>query len=216
MDFNLTKEQKMFEKSVEEFAAKEIAPGVDEREYESGFRRDVWNKMSQVDLTGLCLPEQYGGAGADALTTVIAAIAFARGAFDGSMCTVWGSHLFLAAMSICDLGSEEQRERYLPKMATGEWIGALALTEPDAGTDATSLGTTAVKGRRLLCLERQQNVHFQRPHRRRLCHIRDGGHIQTGGRNHRLHSRPGHPRPDLRPPHAKALRQIHANRRNVF
>ncbi|ACL02865.1 Acyl-CoA dehydrogenase domain protein [Desulfatibacillum aliphaticivorans] len=145
MDFDFSKEQKMFEKSVEEFAAKEIAPGVDEREYELGFSRDVWNKMSQVDLTGLCLPEQYGGAGADALTTVIAAIAFARGSFDGSMCTVWGSHLFLAAMSICDLGSEEQKERYLPGMATGERIGALALTEPEAGTDATSLATTAVR-----------------------------------------------------------------------
>ncbi|MBI9074962.1 MAG: acyl-CoA dehydrogenase family protein [Desulfatibacillum sp.] len=145
MDFSLTNEQKMFEKSVEEFARKEIAPGVDEREYGLGFCQETWNKLARVDLTGLCLPEKYGGAGADALTTVIASIAFARGGFDGSLCTVWGSHLFLGAMSICDLGTEEQKEQYLPKMATGEWIGALALTESDAGTDATSLATTATR-----------------------------------------------------------------------
>ena len=145
MDFSFTEEQVMFRDSVEKFAQKEIAPGVDERERKAEFSYEVWKKMADFGLTGLSIPAEYGGGGADALTSVIAMEAFARGSRDMSLCVVWGSHLLLAAMPIVDLGTEEQKRKYLPKMASGEWIGALALTEPDAGSDATSLRTTAKK-----------------------------------------------------------------------
>jgi alkylation response protein AidB-like acyl-CoA dehydrogenase len=145
MDFSFSEEQIMFRDSVEKFAQKEIAPGVDERERKAEFSYEVWKKMADFGLTGLTIPADYGGGGADALTTVLAMEAFARGSRDMSICVVWGSHLLLAAMPIVDLGTEEQKKKYLPKMASGEWIGAMALTEPDAGTDATSLRTTAKK-----------------------------------------------------------------------
>jgi len=145
MDFRFTEEQLMFRESVEKFAQKEIAPTVDERERRAEFSYEIWRKLADFGLAGLSIPPQYGGGGADALTTVIAMEAFARGSRDMSLCVVWGSHLLLAAMPIADLGTEEQKERCLPGMASGESIGALALTEPDAGTDATSLRTTAKK-----------------------------------------------------------------------
>ncbi|MBN2283806.1 MAG: acyl-CoA dehydrogenase family protein [Deltaproteobacteria bacterium] len=145
MDFNLTEEQLMFADSVEKFARKEIAPGVEEREEVSGFSRDVWKKMSEFGLNGLCIPVEYGGGGADPITTIIGTQAFARGSGDVFLVVAWLSHLLLAAMPIVDLGTEEQKKKYLPKMASGEWIGAYALTEPEAGTDATGLRTTARK-----------------------------------------------------------------------
>ncbi len=145
MDFNLTREQEMFRKSVEEFARKELLPGVNERATETGFSKDIWNKIAEFGLTGLSIPEEYGGSGADALTTVTAMMALTRASGDGGVSVVLGSHLFLTAMPIVDLGTEEQKKKYLPKMAKGEWIGAFALTEPDAGSDATSLQTTAEK-----------------------------------------------------------------------
>lgn len=145
MDFSFTKEQNMFEKSVEEFARKEILPGVDERANETGFSHEIWKKMSDFGLNGLCVPTEYGGDGADAMTTMIAQIAFARVSGDGGLGVVWGSHLLLTAMPIVDLGTEEQKRKYLPLLASGEKIGAMSLTEPDAGSDATGMQTTAVK-----------------------------------------------------------------------
>jgi alkylation response protein AidB-like acyl-CoA dehydrogenase len=145
VDFSLTQEQRLFRDSVKEFAEKEVAPGVDEREGEGHFSYELWEKMSQIHLTGLCIPEEYGGAGTDPLTTVIGIEAFARAGRDTSLTNTWGAHLLLAAMTIEEKGTEEQKKRFLPKMATGEWIGAMALTEPEAGSDAAALQTTAVK-----------------------------------------------------------------------
>jgi alkylation response protein AidB-like acyl-CoA dehydrogenase len=144
MDFSLTEEQILLKESVEKFAEKEIAPGVDERE-KTGFSHEIWKKLGDLELHGLCIPVEYGGGGADALTTVIAQEAFARGSRDASLLVVWGSHLHICAMPISDLGNEEQKKKYLPRLATGELIGAFALTEPEAGSDATSLKTTAVR-----------------------------------------------------------------------
>jgi len=145
MDFNLTQEQLMFSDSVEKFAQKEIAPGFEEREEETGFSYDIWKKMSDFGLSGLSIPAEYGGGGADAITTILGTQALTRGSGDSALTVVWLSHLLLTAMPIVDLGTEKQKKKYLPKMASGEWIGAYGLTEPDAGTDATGLRTTAKK-----------------------------------------------------------------------
>ncbi len=145
MDFSFTQEQRLFRDSVKEFAEKEIAPGVAEREEKEEFSYEIWKKLSEIYLPGLCIPEEYGGAGVDALTTVIGMEAFSLGSRDISLSTVWASHLLLAAMPIAELGTKEQKEKYLPKMAAGEWIGALALTEPEAGSDASAVKTRAEK-----------------------------------------------------------------------
>jgi alkylation response protein AidB-like acyl-CoA dehydrogenase len=145
MDFSLTEEQKILSRSVEKFAKAEIAPGVEEREEKGEFSREIWQKLSEFGMTGLSIPKEYGGGGADALTSLIAAQSLARGGNDGGLNNVWGSHLFLCAMPIAEMGTEKQKKKYLPKMATGEWIGGLGLTEPDAGSDATSLKTRAEK-----------------------------------------------------------------------
>jgi alkylation response protein AidB-like acyl-CoA dehydrogenase len=144
MDFSFTEEQQMFKDSVLKFAEKEIRPGILQRE-EEGFSLDVWKKMGEFGLLGLCIPTEYGGGGADAMTTVVGLEAFGHGGWDGSLCVVWGSHLLIGAMPIVELGTKEQKEKYLPKMATGEKIGAFALTEPEAGSDASGLKTTAVR-----------------------------------------------------------------------
>ena len=145
MDFTLSKEQEMFRKSVEEFAGKELRPGVDERALTAGFSHSVWDKLGQFGLTGLSIPEDHGGDGEGALTTVTALMALARASGDAGLCVALASHLLLTAMPIAELGTDTQKEKYLPKMASGEWIGAFALTEPDAGSDATSMKTTAQK-----------------------------------------------------------------------
>ncbi|MBA2882984.1 alkylation response protein AidB-like acyl-CoA dehydrogenase [Desulfosalsimonas propionicica] len=143
MDFRLSREQEMFRKSVEEFARKEILPDVNERAAKTGFSAEIWKKIADYGLTGLSIPEAYGGDGADATTTVTAMTALTRASGDIGLSVVWGSHMLLTAMPIADLGTKEQKEKYLPRMAKGEWIGGFALTESDAGSDATGLQTTA-------------------------------------------------------------------------
>jgi alkylation response protein AidB-like acyl-CoA dehydrogenase len=143
MDFDLSKEQELLNASVEEFARKEIAPGVEEREEREEFSYELWKKLADLGLTGLCIPEEYGGQGMDAVSSLIAAQALSRGGNDASLVSVWGSHLFLCAMPIAELGTEEQKKRYLPKMATGEWIGGLAITEPGAGSDVSGATSRA-------------------------------------------------------------------------
>jgi alkylation response protein AidB-like acyl-CoA dehydrogenase len=144
MDFSFSEDQVMFATSVEKFAKNEFASGINERE-KSGFSYEAWKKLAEFGLTGLCIPSEYGGGGANAMTTVIGLESFARGSNDASILVVWGSHLLLCAMPIAELGTEEQKKKYLPKMATGELIGAMALTEPEAGSEATALKTSARK-----------------------------------------------------------------------
>jgi len=143
MDFTITEEQQMFAESVERFAQKEIAPGVLDREDVTGFSHEIWKKVSEFGLAGLSIPIEYGGGGADPITMIVGSQAFTRGSGDSSLAVVWLSHLLLTAMPIVDLGTEAQKKKYLPRMASGELIGAYALTEPDAGTAATGLKTTA-------------------------------------------------------------------------
>lgn len=143
MDFSLNEEQIMIRDNIEKFAAREIAPGVDERESSKDFSYETWEKIAGRGLAGLCIPEQYGGSGLDALSTVTTLEAFARGSKDHSMVTVLCSHLLIGSMPIVEQGTEEQKKKYLPEMAAGKRIGAFALTEPEAGSDASGLKTTA-------------------------------------------------------------------------
>jgi len=145
MDFEHSEEQKLFYKSVVEFAQKEIMPGAAERDEEARFDRDVWDKAVDFGLMGLPFPEEYGGSGASVMDTSLAGEALAYGGLDAGFCLSWGAHVVIGGVPIWQLGTEEQKKKYLPKIASGETISGLGLTEPEAGSDAGGLLTTADK-----------------------------------------------------------------------
>ncbi|HEY5493063.1 MAG TPA: acyl-CoA dehydrogenase family protein [Candidatus Anoxymicrobiaceae bacterium] len=145
MDFRITEEQELFKKSVIEFAQKEIMPGAAERDDEARFDRDVWDKAAEFGLMGLPYPEEYGGSGASVFETALAGEALGYGGLDAGFCLSWGAHVVIGGIPIWQLGTEEQKKKYLPKIASGEWITGLGLTEPEAGSDAAGLLTTAEK-----------------------------------------------------------------------
>ncbi len=145
MDFSLTEEQKLFKQQVIEFAQKEIMPGATERDEQARFDRDVWDKAAEFGLMGLPFPEEYGGSGASVFETVLAGEALGYGSLDAGFCLSWGAHVTIGGVPIWQLGTEEQKRKYLPKIASGEWIAGLGLTEPEAGSDAAGIKTTAEK-----------------------------------------------------------------------
>ena len=145
MDFELSQEQKAFFKEVKDFAEKEIAPFTEEYDRSSEFFWDGWKKMGDMGLLGLPFPEEYGGSDAGALDTAIAMDAFAAGGGDAGVSLSWGAHTIIGAVPIWVMGSEELKQRYLPGICTGEKISCFGLTEPDAGSDAASVKTTAVR-----------------------------------------------------------------------
>lgn len=148
MDFELTDEQRMFYDEVRKFVAKELVLSVEEYyEYDHNqkFIWKNWKKMADYGLLGLPYPEEYGGGGASALTTCLAMEAAARSGLDAGTLLSWGAHTILCGIPIWKLGTEEQKKKYLPALSSGEKIGGFALTEPEAGSDAASLRTTATR-----------------------------------------------------------------------
>ncbi|WP_366924701.1 acyl-CoA dehydrogenase family protein [Metallumcola ferriviriculae] len=143
MDFGFTAEQEAFARSVEKFARDKVAPGAEERDETGEWDWELWRELSEMGLCGLPIPEEYGGSGADAVTCLLAYEAFNRGALDPGIFLSLGAHLFICTVPIWLHGNEEQKKKYLPKLASGEWIGALGLTEPNAGSDAAGVQTTA-------------------------------------------------------------------------
>lgn len=147
MDFELTPEQKSLRDTIYQFSKKEIYPNSSRIEYDTRgeFIWDNWKKMAKMGLLGLPFPEEYGGGNASVLDTVIAMEAFAMGGADSGTCLSWGAHTILCGVPIWQLGTKEQKEKYLTKIASGEFIGGFALTEPSAGSDATGIKTRAEK-----------------------------------------------------------------------
>ncbi len=145
MDFAFTREQLMFKKEVLRFARKEIVPRVREHDRKEAFDFESFRKMGEFGLLGLHFPTEYGGEGTDVVTTVLAGEALGEAGVDGGLTLAYGAHTFLCADTLFRNGSEAQRQRYLPKLASGEWIGCMGLSEPDAGSDVASMSTTAEK-----------------------------------------------------------------------
>jgi len=145
MEFTITDEQQAFYDTVLRFARNEIAPTAEEWEARSEWPQPNWEKMGGYGLLGLPFPEEYGGSGADCLTTCLAKEAVGRAGVDGGLCLSWGAHTILCGVPIWKMGTEEQKQRYLPKISSGAWIGGFALTEPDAGSDATGIRARAEK-----------------------------------------------------------------------
>jgi butyryl-CoA dehydrogenase len=145
MDFAFSREQMMFKKEVLRFAKKEIVPRVQEHDLKSEFDFQSFRKMGDFGILGLHFPEELGGGGADVVTTVLAGEALGEAGVDGGLTLAYGAHTFLCADTIFRHGTDAQRKHYIPKLASGEWLGCMGLSEPDAGSDVASLSTTAMR-----------------------------------------------------------------------
>ncbi|MBQ6957788.1 MAG: acyl-CoA dehydrogenase [Bacteroidales bacterium] len=142
MNFNLNKTQELFRQMIREFAEKEVKPLAAEIDEQERFPQETVEKMAKLGIFGIPVPKQYGGAGGDNLMYSIAVEELSR------CCATTGvvvsAHTSLCMAPILKFGTEEQKMKYVPKLASGEWIGAFGLTEPNAGTDAAGQQTTAV------------------------------------------------------------------------
>lgn len=145
MNFDLTNEQLMFKEQVIKFARKEIVPRVQDFDLRSEFDHESWNKLGEFGILGLHFSEEFGGSNADVMTLIIAGEALGEAGVDGGLTMSYGAHSFLFGDTIYKHGTKEQKEKYIPKIASGEWIGCMGLTEPGAGSDVVSLRTRAEK-----------------------------------------------------------------------
>ena len=142
MNFELTDDQDLLRRSVREFAEGEIAPGAAERDEHARFPSEVIPKLAAQGLLGIIVPENYGGAGYDALSAAIIIEEIAR--VDAALALLVGSHNSLCSGHILAVGDEDQKGTYLPPLARGEKLGAWALTEPGSGSGAGAMRTRAV------------------------------------------------------------------------
>jgi alkylation response protein AidB-like acyl-CoA dehydrogenase len=141
--FGLTDEQEQLRREVRAFAEREVAPHVSEWDEKSEFPHAVVKKLGQMGLMGVIFPEELGGAGLGYVEYVLAVEELSR--VDGSVGIIVASHNSLCTNHIMIGGNDAQRKRWIPKLASGEWLGAWGLTEPGSGSDAGGMRTTAVK-----------------------------------------------------------------------
>ena len=142
MDFKLTEEQLMIQQAARDFAQTELLPGVIERDEHSTFPYDAVKKMGELGFLGMMVDPKYGGAGLDSVSYVLAMEEIAK--VDASAAVVMSVNNSLVCAGMEKYCTEEQKQKYLVPLAKGEVIGAFALSEPEAGSDATSQKTTAV------------------------------------------------------------------------
>ncbi|MGH1576787.1 acyl-CoA dehydrogenase family protein [Planktotalea sp.] len=126
-----------------QFAQDVLWPTAEERDRSGEFPRAEINQMGELGLMGMVVPEEYGGSELDAVAYAVAMEEIAAG--DGPVSTILSVHSSVGCGPIVKFGTEAQKEKFLPKMASGEWVGGFALTEPQAGSDASNLKTTAVR-----------------------------------------------------------------------
>ena len=141
MDLDLTPEQELIRDTVRTFARERVAPVAEELDRESRFPVELVREMAELGLMGIPVPEEQGGAGADTLSYAIAIEELTR--IDSSVAITVAAHTSLGTMPIYLFGSDEQKERWLPDLASGRRLAAFGLTEPDAGSDAGATRTTA-------------------------------------------------------------------------
>ena len=142
MDFDLTEQQKLFQKVIREFCEKELKPISSKIDQEEFFSFELYKKMGKMGLMGMTVPQKYGGAGIDRISYMIALEEISRHC--GSTGITVEAHNSLGIGHIYEKGTDEQRKKYLPKLCSGEGFAAWALTEPNAGSDAASAQTNAV------------------------------------------------------------------------
>jgi len=143
MDFTLTEEQQLLKQSIRNFAQKEIAPRIKEYDEKGEWPVEIQKKLAEMGLLGIIIPPEYGGAGYSNLDYILILEELSK--VDPSIGLVVAAHNSLCSNHINLFGTEEQKKKYLTRLATGETLGAWALTEPEAGSDAAAIKTTAVK-----------------------------------------------------------------------
>lgn len=143
MNFELTEEQESVKKLVRRFVDNEIMPNIQEWDRKQHFEPHILKRLSELELMGVCIPEQYGGAGMDYNTLAIVCEELERG--DTAYRTAVSVHTGLNSMTLLQWGTEEQKQKYLVPQAKGIKIGAFGLTEPNAGSDVAAMNSTAKK-----------------------------------------------------------------------
>jgi alkylation response protein AidB-like acyl-CoA dehydrogenase len=143
MSFDESENQKMIAEMVRDFGNREIRPYMMDWDERQEFPIDLFTEMGSLGLLGVLVPETYGGAGFGYLEYITAIVELSK--IDGSIGLSMAAHNSLCTNHILQFGSEEQKRNYLPKLATGQWIGAWGLTEPNTGSDAGNMRTVAVK-----------------------------------------------------------------------
>ncbi len=142
MLFQLTEEQLAVQQAAREFAQRELKPGVIERDSKMSYPKEQVKMMGELGFLGMMVSEKYGGGGMDTLSYVLAMEEISK--IDNSCSVVMSVNNSLVCWGLQEYGTEDQKQKYLTRLATGEWIGAFCLSEPEAGSDATSQRTTAV------------------------------------------------------------------------
>src|SRR3954466_4985463 len=141
VDFELAPEQKEIQALARDFAQREIEPYAADWDRDHTFPRDVFAKLAELGLMGACIPEEYGGAGTDFLSYILVLEELSRA--DAGVGVTVAVHTSAVTLPILRFGTDEQRARWVPPLARGEHLGAFALTEPEAGSDAGSLRSRA-------------------------------------------------------------------------
>jgi short/branched chain acyl-CoA dehydrogenase len=141
MNFDLTDEQKLLRETVRDFARQEVKPVAEELDRTKSFPYEIVAKMGELGLMGIPFPEEYGGGGTDTLSYALAVEELAR--IDSSVCITMAAHTSLGTMPIHLWGSDEQKAEWMPELCSGRRLAAFGLTEPEAGSDAGNVRTTA-------------------------------------------------------------------------
>jgi alkylation response protein AidB-like acyl-CoA dehydrogenase len=145
MDFAWSEEQLAFKDAVIKFAQKELNEGLVERDRCSEISRENWQKCANFGILSLAIPEEYGGSGADILTTMLVMEGLGYGCQDNGLIFAMNAQMWSVQHPILTFGSEEQKRKYLPGLCSGALIGAHGMSEPDSGSDAYSLRTRAAR-----------------------------------------------------------------------
>jgi alkylation response protein AidB-like acyl-CoA dehydrogenase len=143
MDFEFSKEQLEFKNNAILFAQKALNVDIIERDRDGIFSRDLWKKCADFGIQAFAFPEQYGGNNADILSTMLLMEGLGYGCKDNGLIFAINGQMWSVQMPILKFGSTSQKEKYLPKLCNGEWIGSDSITEPGSGSDAYSMRTTA-------------------------------------------------------------------------
>ena len=187
MDFDLGETAALLRQQVEAFATREIAPRATQIDSENAFPKDLWSKMGALGVLGVTVAEEYGGAGLGYLEHVIIMEEISRAS--ASVGLSYGAHSNLCVNQIHRNGSEEQKRRYLPGLVSGAQVGALAMSEPGAGSDVTSMQLHAERRGDELYSERFEDVGDERSRRRRPYCLRQNATGSGRAWHHRLYRR---------------------------
>ncbi|MEI2696387.1 MAG: acyl-CoA dehydrogenase [Saprospiraceae bacterium] len=141
MYFTLTEEQIAVRDAARDFARRELLPGVIERDAKMQFPKEQVQKMAEMGFLGMMVSPEYGGGGMDTISYVLAMEEISK--IDNSCSVIMSVNNSLVCWGLEKMGTEEQKQKYLPRLTSGEWIGSFCLSEPEAGSDATSQKTTA-------------------------------------------------------------------------